>query len=195
MSPDTLSRRFPSAGNYVPHTYDRYQLYRYLTQTTPSRPGGYTTHDFSPKEPAWQWDDGPQTVEQLVSQGYFAIPAMAPEIATIHDKKQTSWLGLDDVVGQIRGRWQLYEENMLEIEWSKCYAFNELAHGGWPASGEQECVYHKRLQELHAEQRAERIAVWRDISELRQTVPESLQQYLSAFRKSEILDDLQGDEP
>ena len=113
--------------------------------------------------------------------------------APTHDRKFSSWLGLDDIIGQIRQREDLYKKNMLEREWGKCYAFNELAHSGWPASTEQMALYHKRLQELHSEQRMERVSAWRDISGLRQLVPENVQGYLSAMRKVEILDDDGGD--
>ncbi|NQU43826.1 hypothetical protein HQ520_11115 [bacterium] len=138
-------------------------------------------------------DEGPQTVEQLITDGYFAVPAGEPETAILHDRKHTAWLGLDDILGQVRHRQEIHEQNIHEIEWAQCYAFNEMARGGWPYSEEQRCAFEKRSQELHAQQRDERIALWRDLSKLRLLVPESAQQYLSAFRRTEILDDCEGD--
>ena len=62
----------------------------------------------------------PQTVEDVVRNGYFSIPKSEPETAIISDKKSTSWLGLDDIIGQIRQRYEVYNNNIYEIEVSKC---------------------------------------------------------------------------
>jgi hypothetical protein len=177
------------------YQFERYLLDRYLPkpQSAQYRPTPHTSSDFFSSDPVGRDDEGPQTVEQLISRGYFAVPRMAPETAGIHDRKLSSWLGLDDIIGQIRQREDLYKKNMLDLEWGKCYAFNELAHSGWPASADQMALYHKRLQELHAEQRMERVSAWRDVSTLRQLLPENVQGYLSAMRKVEILDDDGGD--
>ncbi len=184
-------------GAEKPKTYqfERYLLYRYLPKPQSSlyRPTPHTSSDFFRSDPVGPGDEGPQTVEQMISRGYFSVPRMAPEMAGLYDRKLSSWLGLDDIIGQIRRREDLYRKNMLDLEWGKCYAFNELAHSGWPASADQMALYHKRLQELHAEQRMERVSAWRDISGLRQLLPENIQGYLSAMRKVEILDDDGGD--
>ena len=153
----------------------------------------YGKRYFSPGRAPARLDDGPQTVEQLIEQGYFATPAAEPETAILRDRKQTSWLGLDDMLTQVRNRYEIYEKNILDIEWAKCYAFNELVRGGGHPSDERYAMYKRRLQELHAEQRAERVTLWRDVSRLRQQVPESAQQYLSASRKLDIIDDTDGD--
>ena len=140
-------------------------------------------------------DDGPQTVEDLVQQGYFAVPAREPETAGIFDRTHTSWMALDDVLGQIRQRHDIYKQNLLDISWGECYAFNELARQGRPATPEAYILYGKRMQDLQSEQRAERITFWRDVSRIRERLPESAQQYLSAFRKVQILDDDGGEGP
>jgi hypothetical protein len=151
---------------------------------------------FSPrKKTLARLDDGPQTVEQLIEQGYFAAPPGEPETSILYDKKHTSWLGLDDILTQARQRRDIYEKNMLEIEWAKCYAFNELARGGWPFSEEKYVIHDRRLQDLHGDQRTERVSLWRDMSRLRQQLPESAQQYLSASRKIDIIADMDGDAP
>lgn len=139
-------------------------------------------------------DDGPQTVEDLVQQGYFAVPAHEPETAILFDRKHTSWMALDDVLGQIRHRYDIYKKNMLEITWGECYAFNELARNGRPATDEAQAIYQKRMQDLRSEQRAERTTFWRDVSRIRERLPESAQQYLSAFRKLQILGDEGADQ-
>ena len=58
-----------------------------------------------------------------------------------------------------------------------------------PAGGEQHTLLGRRLEGLYAEQRTERVALWRDISRLRQALPESAEQYLGALRKTDILGD------
>jgi hypothetical protein len=150
-------------------------------------------YDYKPfflKQPQTiQIDKGPQTVEQILDNGYMFIPRMVPETAVFSDKKHTSWLGLDDVLAQIRRRENIYNYNMTDILWQQCYAFDQMAAGGWPADREQEDLYRKRLQELAAEERHERVSLWRDVSRLRQQIPESIQNYLSLTRRMQILDD------
>ena len=133
----------------------------------------------------------------MIEQGYFAVPNSEPEIAIIHDKKRTAWLGLDDVITQIRQREEIYLQNLYEIELAKCDAINALftweAQYGWPANAKEQYVLGKRLQALYADQRAERVTAWKDISRLKQSLPEVAQQYLAAFRKVSILEDTKGD--
>ena len=102
------------------HSYGRKQLYgaspsaRIYEPFPTSIPQRY----FSQDKALARLDDGPQTVEQLVEQGYFAAPASEPETAILHDRKATSWLGLDDILTQVRHRRDIYKKNMLEIEWA-----------------------------------------------------------------------------
>jgi len=68
----------------------------------------------------------PQTVEDIVRNGYFSIPKGEPETAIISDRKNTSWLGLDDVIGQIRNRYEVYESNTYDLEVAKCAAIKTV---------------------------------------------------------------------
>jgi len=189
------------ASNPLAHMPSCYYLYgrgkRYgsnaLSALYPRDDLQYEVFDFSSDRSDSTLDKPPHTVEQLITHGYFAVPKSEPELSILEDRKQTSWLSLDDVLAQIHQRQQIYQQNMHELEWAKCYAFNELAHHGWPATVEQYAQYNRRLQDLHAEQRTERIALWKDTSDLRRALPESVQQYLSTFRKLEILDGNGGD--
>jgi hypothetical protein len=138
----------------------------------------------------------PQTVEDVVRNGYFSIPKSELETAIISDKKNTSWLGLDDIINQIRHRYQVYERNIYEIEVSKCSAINSFyTHEAWhgPSTSKVEYSLNKRLDKLYRDQRGERADLWRDISRLRLLLPEQAQQYLSAYRKVSILEDKEGD--
>ena len=140
----------------------------------------------------------PQTVEDVVQRGYFSIPKGEPETAIISDRKNTSWLGLDDLIGQIRNRYKIYESNFYELEKAKCSTinclFNHRAYHG-PTTSKVEYSVDKRLDGLYCEQREERTNLWRDISKLKLLVPENAQNYLSAYRKVSILEDDKGDEP
>ena len=138
----------------------------------------------------------PQTAEQVIRRGYLAVPGSEPETAIITDKKDTARLGLDDVIGQIRKRYQLYDQNNYELEIAKCAAINcmyrhEAYHG--PADSKVEYSIQKRLNDLYQEQREERTNLWRDVSRLRLQLPENAQQYLSAYRKVSVLEDTEGD--
>jgi hypothetical protein len=182
-------------GTGYHYSYGRHPQYAPVTQRQPYTPVNQPNSKriFFSGQPVPGIDDGPQTIEQILNHGYMDLPAGQIETAIIQDKQHTSWLGLDDVLGQIREREQIYRKNMLEIEWSKCYAFNEVARTGWPASTKQWELYQKQIQSLHTQQREERVLAWQDISKLRQLLPESIQQYLSASRKSDLLGGPDGD--
>jgi hypothetical protein len=202
MNPNIAYTMALPEGQYVPHAYAFRQLHGYersaeLGRIQPrSVPGA--APDISSITPIARPNDGPQTVEQVIEQGYFAVSNAEPEIAIIHDKKHTAWLGLDDVIAQVRQREEIYLQNLYEIELAKCDAINALftweVQYSWPASAKEQYVLGKRLQALYAEQRAERVAAWKDISRLRQTLPEAAQSYLSALRKLTVLEDTGGDD-
>ena len=138
----------------------------------------------------------PPTVEQIVANGYFAVPKGEPETAIISDKKATSWLGLDDVISQVRHRYEVYRSNIYELEVSKCAAINSFyTHEAWhgPSDSKVEYSVSKRLDGLYSEQREERINLWRDVSRLKLQLPENVQQYLASYRKAAILDNSEGD--
>ena len=138
----------------------------------------------------------PPTVEQIIANGYFAVPKGEAETAIISDKKATSWLGLDDVISQVRHRYEVYRSNIYELEVSKCAAINSFyTHEAWhgPSDSKVEYSVSKRLDGLYSEQREERINLWRDVSRLKLQLPENVQQYLASYRKAAILDNSEGD--
>jgi len=188
---------------YIPYRYasQRYQLHRYSHPGQPSLPTSNpdTTRRLYEAGSDGQIDSGPQTVEQLISQGYFSVAPSSSETALLEDKMHSAWLLLDDAIYQIRQRIGMYSQNMYELKLAQCAAQNDVfafeAKYGWPAPTEQQYVLGKRLQRLYSEQRSERLALWKDVSRLRQTVPESVRQYLSMFRKIEILSESPGDVP
>ena len=140
----------------------------------------------------------PPTVEQIIAHGYFGIPQSDPVVAIISDKRNTSWMGLDDIISQIRHRQEIFQENLYDLELAKCAAINSLfeheAHHG-PADSKIEYSVNKRLDRVYSQQREERVNLWQDISRLRQSLPESAQNYLAAYRKVSILKDAKGDDP
>ena len=160
--------------------------------------GSTGSYDFSSDLSVRRTFAVPQTVEQIVSNGYLSIQKSEPETSIISDRKNTSWLGLDDLIGQIRNRYQVYENNIYELEKAKCAAINclfehEAYHG--PTDTKVEYSVNKRLDGLYSEQREERTNLWRDISRIKILLPEQAQNYLSAYRKVSILEDKKGDMP
>jgi hypothetical protein len=140
----------------------------------------------------------PQTVEQVIQKGYLAVPQSEPETAILTDKKQTSWQGLDDIIRQVRWRYDIYNDNIYQIEQGKCYAISakyeiEAHRGGIPSDSKEVYSVTKQLRELYEQQRKERVLLWQDISRLRQQLPESAAEYLAAYRKVSILEDDRGD--
>lgn len=141
-----------------------------------------------------------QTVEDIVRNGYFAIPKSEPETAIISDKRQTSALGLGDIISQVRQRYEIYEKNIYQIELGKCYTLNsmfaiEAERGGVRQSSREAYSLIKSLRELYEQERDERVRLWQDVSRLKLALPEQAQQYLSAYRKVSILGGADGDGP
>lgn len=200
MYPNTVIGNAQSSLEYVPYFY---AAGRFLWYGQPRR----AVRGDVRYAPAARYDftsdliqrDGypvPQTVEDVIRKGYLAIPKSDPETALISDRKHTARLGLDDVIDQIRKRYELYDRNIYELEWAKCSVLNSLhqheAYHG-PANSRVEYSVNKRLDKLYADQREERLTLWQDISRLRLQLPENAQLYLSAYRKASILEEDKGD--
>jgi len=202
MFPDLLAGKPHLGPEYLPYFYasGRFVSYPLPQENVPreARYGPQARYDFTSDLFARRAYPIPQTVEDVIYKGYFAIPKSEPETAIISDKKHTSQLGLNDVIGQIRNRHELYEKNIYELELAKCSVINSLyqheAYHG-PTDSRVEYSVNKRLDELYADQRDERVNLWRDVSKLRLLLPENAQQYLSAYRKISILEDNKGDGP
>ena len=201
MDPNNPSNEPGSGPGYVPYFYQsgRYRLYAVASEPikTPAFDAPTRDNQFPPHRYPIHTPDGPQTVEQIIRQGYLAVPQADPIAAILTDKQHTSWLGLDDLIQQSRGRAQIYQQNAYEIEQAKCEAWNSLfrieASQGRPANDQHHYVVDKRLQELYAEQRTERQSLWRDLSRIRLNVPESAQQYLSAYRTIAAMNTVPGE--
>ena len=186
--------------SYVPYFYQsgRFLSYGHPSGRAPARPSSapYSRYEFSSDRPLWQH---PQTVEQVIAQGYLAVPRAEPEVAILSDKHHASWLGLDDTVAQIRRRYELYQQNVYELHQAVCEANNavhrQVADQGAPANERQRYSANKMIQALYEQERSERINLWRDVSRLRVGLPEGIQQYLAAYRKLSILEDRGGGAP
>lgn len=131
------------------------------------------------------------SVETILARGYLAVPNHQPETALLSDKRDTAWLGLDDVIQQVGDRRQLYQQNMYELTLSMCEANNAVFRierdRGQPATDKHRSAADKMIQQLYEQQRAERINLWRDVNRLRLELPERVGNYLSAYRKAAIL--------
>ena len=188
--------------DYVVYFYESGLAKQYLQRQkdvfTKLNDGPVAVYDFTSDLSAKRAWPKPQTVEDVIRSGYLSVPQSEPETALISDRGHTAWLGLDDVISQIRHRYQVYQMNLYEIETSKCSAINSLYkheafHG--PSNSKVEYSVSKRLDKLYQEQREERTNLWRDVSRLRLLLPENAQNYLGATRKLSLLEDSQGDEP
>ncbi|MBW1939386.1 MAG: hypothetical protein JRI67_11610 [Deltaproteobacteria bacterium] len=202
MYPNMIIGKPHLGPEYVPYFYasGRFLLYD-LPQTGAASKVRYVPagrYDFTSDLLQRRPYPRPQTVEQVIRRGYLGVPRSEPETALITDRKETARLGLDDVIGQIRKRYELYDNNIYELEVAKCAAINclyrhEAYHG--PTNSKVEYSVQKRLNDLYQEQREERTNLWRDVSRLRLQLPENAQQYLNAYRKVSILEDEKGDGP
>ena len=194
MNPNNPETEPIIVSKYIPflYKYEHPQAYQFREIASS---GSYSapTPDAFPVNP-----NQPQTVEQIIDNGYFTSPPGDPTTALISDKSHTAWLGLDDVIGQIKERLKLYKMNIDDLEEAKCNAMNaffEHYDRVKPFPSDDRIYYslNKNLDRLYRDQRDERVNLWRDISRLRQSLPENAQQYLSAFRKLSVLNDTQGE--
>jgi hypothetical protein len=188
---------------YLPYFYES-GLYRLQSLPSTHAPADRASVprsgiEFFPPHTPWQIAGERPTVEQIIADGYLTVPGGDPETALITDRRSTSWLGLDDLIGQIRTRHVLYQQNMVELAYSVCEADNavhrQVGDQGCPADNRQRYAADKRIQDLYEQMRGERVKLWQDVSRLRQTLPESAQSYLAAHRKLTILYSPSGDGP
>jgi hypothetical protein len=189
-------------GQYVPYFYQSGKFLSYdIPHTGLESPyfAPISRYDFTSDivSKSHFWPRQP-TVEDIISRGYFAAPKSDPETAIITDKKHTSKLGLDNVISQIRDRYQIYEANMYQIELGKCYALSsmfsiEAERGGVRQSSREAYSLDKSLREFYEQQRDERRSLWADVSKLKLLLPEQAQSYLASYRKLSILNDKDGD--
>ena len=175
-----------------------YRAYDTPCYTVPTGRYQVPTRSPNPPSPAphRQHRQDTQTIAHIVAQGYFSIPNNDPVTAIVSDKKDVTWLGLDDVISQLRRRYEIYERTFYELELAKCAATNALhdwkAERGQPSDRQLDSL-QRTLQGLYLQQREERLHLWKDISRLRQVFPEWAQQYLAAVRKVDLLEDARGD--
>ncbi len=184
-------------SGYKPYFYQSGKFLSYDLPHTGSKSqdfSGTSSYDFtSDIVSKTHWPRQP-TVEDIIQNGYFAIPVAEPETAIITDKKHTSKLGLDDVISQIRSRYEIYEKNIYQIELGKCYAMSsiftvEAERGGVRQDSREAYSLSKSLREFYEQQRDERTNLWSDVSKLKLLLPEQSQSYLSSYRKVSILED------
>ena len=187
---------------YIPYFYEAGLNLRYAIGSGPVRKTSdhqaYSTYDFSSDLSPTRAFGSVQTVEQVIAHGYFAVPRGDPVTAIISDKKHTSRLGLDDVISQIRQRYEIYQGNTYELNQAVCEVHNSLFrqladHGVLVANQRQQYSVTKQVQKLYEQQREERSDLWRDVSRLRLGLPETAQNYLAADRKATILKENPGD--
>jgi len=139
-----------------------------------------------------------QTVEDVIAHGYLAVPSSEPVGAILTDRRHTAWLGLDDAISQIRVRYEIYEQNQRGLLYATASATNALhtwkAERGWPSDRQLDNL-QKTLQNLYAQEREERVSLWRDVARVRAELPEAAQAYLTAHRKLQLLDRGGGEAP
>ena len=70
----------------------------------------------------------------------------------------------------------------------------EAYRGATPANDREASEMSKILQGLYKEQRGERLSLWQDVSRLKQSLPEWAKEYLGAYRKLSILNEIKEGE-
>lgn len=182
---------------YTPYFYQAEVFSRYMVPAVNTPHHRVVGDGASPLELATRHYANPlaglQTVEQIIAHGYFSVPYANPITALITDKLHASKLGLDDAIRQVRTRYEIYTRNIEELNESICEVsnglFRQLAdHGMLVANQRQMYSVTKQVQKLYEQQREERTNLWRDVSRLKLGLPETIQNYLAAYRKKAILE-------
>jgi hypothetical protein len=139
-----------------------------------------------------------QTVDDVIARGYLVVSHTEPAGAILTDRRDTAWFGLDDAITQIRARYEIYAQNKRDILYATASATNALhtwkAERGWPSDRQLDNL-QKTLQNLYAQEREERVTLWRDVARVRSELPEAAQTYLTAHRKLQLLDTGGGEAP
>ncbi|MFN3166391.1 MAG: hypothetical protein ACE37H_04930 [Phycisphaeraceae bacterium] len=106
------------------------------------------------------------------------------------DRLQTHTFELGDVLEQIKERVAIYRQHFDELEQAKVDTTNvrrrwtdPLDRFGTIADPD----LTRALQDIDAQQRQERLSCWKDLSNLRQRVPEHWRQYLAVAQHYQIL--------
>ena len=130
MLPEHIPNALAMTGGYAPYFY---ASGLYSSYAVPSRRTSHAAlsersslYDFTSDLVRKPHPYHPQTVDDVIRRGYLSVPTAEPESAAISDKTHTSWLGLDDIIGQVRERHDIYRKNLNEIELAKCYVISSL---------------------------------------------------------------------
>lgn len=190
-----------TAAGYAPYYYQAGLFLRYDSPFHHARSGVERLPSAHPELSGSglpiQHFDRLQTVEDVIARGYFAVPSGNPVTAIISDRQHTAHLGLDDVITQVRGRLELYQQNIEELDQAVCEANNAVlrqeADQGMPANQRQQYSASKAIMGIYEQKRTERVNLWRDVSRLRLVLPENAERYLTAYRKLAVLNQDPGD--
>lgn len=105
------------------------------------------------------------------------------------DKRKTSYLALEDIVTQIRRRYQIYDSNIRVLEYSKIklreHFYQCPQQLGFWQPGQKEMLT-EQMNQLYQKQLDEKVSLWKDVSKLKLMLPQSLNDYLTIKRKSDI---------
>ena len=136
---------------------------------------------------------GRPTIDAIVRRGRLLAPDADPITAGLTDRRYTMSLGLDDVIRQIEQRLELYRLHMAGLTEDELSA-RDAAQSWFDITGIVDGGHDPELQgqlrEIDQRRRDERLSCWRDLSRLRQSLPQWAQDYLAAYRRAQILDDL-----
>lgn len=132
-----------------------------------------------------------KSIDGIVAAGRLAVPGADPILALATDRMLTSFLSLDDAIGQVRRRYDIYARHVDEIEQSRLRMVNASTSWRQPPfwiPEEDDPEVREAVDRLEQQKREERLSLWRDVSRLRQTIPQSAQEYLGACRRTQIIE-------
>lgn len=129
-------------------------------------------------------------LEELLEHGRLPLSESDPVMAAISDRRMTSGLALDDGLAQIKSRIDIYRQHLDALHEAQSNARN-AARSWWDWTYSVDAGRNRELEQtlrdLDQNIHSERLALWRDVSRLRQALPAWAQEYLSAYRRDQIL--------
>lgn len=135
------------------------------------------------------------SVDDLVRTGDLKHLNIYDQNDLFADRRKTSYLALDNIVTQIRRRYEIYDSNIRVLEYSKIKLTEHFYQwpqqfGFWPP-GQREML-SEQMNQLYQKQLDEKVSLWKDVSKLKLMLPQSLNDYLAIKRKSDIYNGGEG---
>ena len=164
--------------------------YHHSSLDTYSSMASNTNH---PSPPASTDIQGPtHDLAGMIEASQLPIPVTAQgasDLAFLTDRLTIESFAGRDLIQRIQERWSFYNQHIEELDQARRNAV--AVRRDWrnpqdsqPYLGDPDLL--SEVQRIDGERRTERLALWRDMNELRTILPEQWMKYLSSYRRQAL---------